>query len=100
MIMKDRARPGIGKVCDSGMRRLRPGHPVAGKLEERRKQAEAGFGGEERVDAVLLEYRHCDPIRIFADLGLICGSRFQLDALCLAGRGHAFLKSKISPAAP
>lgn len=94
MIMKDRARPGIGKLCDAGLRRLRPGHPVAGKLEERRKQAEAGFGGEERVDAVLAEYRHRDSIRIFADLGLICGSRFQLDALLLSRSWACLLEVK------
>ena len=92
--MKDRASPGIRKVCDAGLRRLRPGHPVAGKLEERRKQAEAGFGGEERVDGVLAEYRHPGPIRVFADLGLTCGSRFQLDALLLTRSWACLLEVK------
>lgn len=94
MIMNNRARPGIEKVCDAGLRRLRTAHPVAGKLEERRKQAEAGFGGEQRVDGVLIEYRHPDPIRIFADLGLSCGSRFQLDTLLLTRSWACLLEVK------
>ncbi|WP_260470032.1 nuclease-related domain-containing protein [Bhargavaea beijingensis] len=92
--MKDRARPGIEKVCDAGLRRLWPDNPVAGKLEERRKQAEAGFGGEERVDSVLAEYRHPGPIRIIPDVGLVCGSRFQLDVLVLTQSWACLLEVK------
>lgn len=92
--MKDRARPGIEKVCDSGLRRLWHGHPVTGKLKERRNHAEAGFGGEERVDGVLADYRHPDPIRLFSDLGLVCGSRFQLDALLLTRSWACLLEVK------
>ncbi|MFC7365958.1 MULTISPECIES: nuclease-related domain-containing protein [Bhargavaea] len=92
--MKNRARPGIERICDAGLRRVRPGHPVVGKLTERRKQAEAGFGGEERVDAALREFRHPDPIRIFPDLGLTCGSRFQLDTLLLSRSWACILEVK------
>ena len=94
MIMKDRARPGIEKVCDAVLLRLWPDNLVAGKLEERRKQAEAGFRGEERVDSVLAEYRHPGPIRIIPDLRLVCGSRFQLDALVLTQSWACLLEVK------
>ena len=94
MIMKDRARPGIEKVCDAVLLRLWPDNLVAGKLEERRKQAEAGFRGEERVDSVLAEYRHPGPIRIIPDLRLVCRSRFQLDALVLTQSWACLLEVK------